>query len=43
MIGPLMFGFIMDRGGPKWVFGGSAGSVYRNILCKYGAETGIRR
>jgi hypothetical protein len=23
MIGPLMFGFIMDRGAPKWVFGGS--------------------
>jgi MFS family permease len=23
MIGPLMFGFIMDRGAPKWVFGAS--------------------
>ena len=23
MIGPLMFGFIMDRGAPQWVFGAS--------------------
>jgi len=23
MIGPLMFGFIMDRGAPHWVFGAS--------------------
>ena len=23
MIGPLMFGFIMDRGAPRWVFGAS--------------------
>jgi MFS family permease len=24
MVGPLMFGFIMDRGAPQWVFGASA-------------------
>ena len=24
MIGPLMFGFIMDRGAPRWVFAASA-------------------
>jgi hypothetical protein len=23
MLGPLMFGFIMDRGAPQWVFGAS--------------------
>ena len=23
MVGPLMFGFIMDRGAPQWVFGAS--------------------
>jgi MFS family permease len=23
MVGPLMFGFIMDQGAPQWVFGGS--------------------
>jgi MFS transporter, FSR family, fosmidomycin resistance protein len=23
MVGPLMFGFIMDRGAPRWVFGAS--------------------
>ena len=24
MVGPLMFGFIMDHGAPQWVFGASA-------------------
>jgi len=24
MVGPLMFGFIMDHGAPRWVFGASA-------------------
>jgi MFS family permease len=23
MVGPLMFGFIMDHGAPRWVFGAS--------------------
>ena len=40
MIGPLMFGFIMDRGAPRWVFGAS---VIVMILTASVALIGDRR
>ena len=40
MIGPLMFGFIMDRGAPQWVFGAS---VIVMILTASVALVGDRR
>jgi MFS transporter, FSR family, fosmidomycin resistance protein len=40
MVGPLMFGFIMDRGAPRWVFGAS---VIVMILVAAAAFLGDRR
>jgi MFS family permease len=40
MIGPLMFGFIMDHGAPRWVFGAS---VIVMVLVAVAALIGDRR
>jgi FSR family fosmidomycin resistance protein-like MFS transporter len=39
MVGPIMFGFIMDRGAPQWVFGAS---VIVMILTAFVALIGDR-
>jgi MFS family permease len=31
MIGPMMFGWIMDRGAPRWIFGASAGFMVLTV------------
>jgi MFS family permease len=40
MVGPLMFGFIMDHGAPRWVFGAS---VIVMIIVAATALVGDRR
>ena len=40
MVGPLMFGYIMDHGAPRWVFGAS---VIVMIIVAVVALVGDRR
>jgi MFS family permease len=43
MIGPMLFGWIMDRGAPRWIFGASAGFMVLTVAAAlFGDRPGPR-
>jgi MFS transporter, FSR family, fosmidomycin resistance protein len=42
-IGPMLFGWIMDRGAPHWIFGASAGFMLLTVVTALLGDRSIRR